>query len=444
MTRPAAAWDLDGDGRSEVALSRLGYDEPAGGRGRVFLLSPSADGLRCFVTLTGDAYEFGFRMASGDFDADGYADVAVGSPFDGKVDVFRGGSRGPHRTAVTRLRAPVDPRPGGDREFGIGLAAADFDHDGYADLAVGAPVLNDGSRPHHSYLEILRGGPGGLVQARGRVLRAPRFPNFGEALAAGDVNGDGFPDLLESTLTIYGATPRLLLLPGGPTGPSKPVVVGRAFGAVTVGDLTGDGTADVVIAEPCHLPRAQRKMVGSPTFDYSTACQDASGRISVRVGSTTGLGDPVVVQPGRDGLPGSPEPADQFGGATAVVPGQQGRPGSLVVSAMTAQSGQPYAGAVYVVPATRSGLDPSRARELVAGRAGFPGRPAESAFLGEGIIVRDLAGDGQPDALLMTRRIDAPGNQPAVILVSDVGTAHEKARVLLRLERPIRQATLRD
>src|SRR3954451_21102476 len=124
---------------------------------------------------------------SGDFDGDGRADLAVGVPGEslgdaaaaGEIHVLYGRTRAECRASaspvfpgsriqtVTQDTAGV---PGVAKErdrFGSALAAGDLDHDGYDDLAIGAPGDAGGT----GAVTILRGSPTGLTTAGARLVR---------------------------------------------------------------------------------------------------------------------------------------------------------------------------------------------------------------------------------------------------------------------------------
>jgi hypothetical protein len=98
---------------------------------------------------------FGFSFATGDFDHDGSDDLAIGTPGefvsvpeDGMVTVVMGssadglGATRRHGITAGRLGNPGVPNQA-ERQFGYAIASGDFDADGYADLAIGAPFEDE-------------------------------------------------------------------------------------------------------------------------------------------------------------------------------------------------------------------------------------------------------------------------------------------------------------
>ncbi|MFI7340927.1 FG-GAP repeat domain-containing protein [Streptomyces sp. NPDC050085] len=242
------AGDIDGtDEGTDLYVIRSNYPSDKDGGGyAVFYSGASTDAFRdpdgyVYIPDGADLSGFDLHGAVGDFDNDGFDDLAVGDDFAGTrgaVHVLYGSKNGPDTFRPLGLITQNTPGVPGNEEagdyFGRALGAGDTDGDGYDDLAVGAAGEDLGTTTDAGTVVVLRGGAGGLSgtgataydQDTPDITGAPEKGDaFGSSVKLTDLNGDGRADLLVSADgEQLGATPGAkvglvhLLWSGGPGG----------------------------------------------------------------------------------------------------------------------------------------------------------------------------------------------------------------------------------
>jgi len=272
----ASAGDLNGDGYADVVVAT-----GAGHEVYVYLGGASGLGATPSTTLTrpgaapgdgGSASGFGFVLASaGDVNGDGYSDLVVGNRDPGGSTgayVYLGGANG---LATTPSSTPALPG------F-LGFAyAGDVNGDGYDDVVVQATGTPTDGGFENSDVYLYLGGPQGLVDTPKAVLSSPgNTEYFGQTVtSAGDVDGDGYADLLVGGYGSGSGNPEAYVYLGGPDGfaatPSSVAAnLGGTYGfggGVSAGDVNGDGYVDLAVfsssTEPPGAPYIISAYLGS-------------------------------------------------------------------------------------------------------------------------------------------------------------------------------------
>jgi hypothetical protein len=209
--------DFNGDGFADVAIG-----SPAAGSQSVLIFngSPFSPGFAADETLTGGAM-FGEAVASaGDVNGDGFVDLAVAAGSGpGTVTVYLGGPAGPGGTGTAL--SPGNVTSG----FGATMASAgDVNGDGYGDLLVGGV----------EHAQVFLGGPAGIAKTAAFTLAGSGATGDASVVQGpADVNGDGMPDLYVGGALYLSSTAGLAAEAG----------FDNQFGSFA-GDVNGDGFGD--------------------------------------------------------------------------------------------------------------------------------------------------------------------------------------------------------
>ena len=302
--------DIDNDGNDDIGIAALNEDSGGSNAGAVYILNGPV-GAGSFSLSTADAKLTGESAGDvfadvafvGDFDNDGNDDVLVGAQGDDDNGTDAGAAYlffGP--IVGTLGAASADAKYTGDLAgdaAGSALAGAgDFDGDGRADLVIGA--LNDDSGGANAgavslILGAASAGDADLSAAAQvkwtGVSAGAGVGQFASISTAGDVNGDGFDDVLigantESGLARNAGAAYIVL--GSATPPSGTASLSTADAILTGslqndragdslgpgGDVDGDGFDDVVVGA-----------------GYSSYDSDQGGSVYVVTGPVSGTVD---------------------------------------------------------------------------------------------------------------------------------------------------------
>jgi hypothetical protein len=397
--------DFNNDGISDVAFSA--GDATVNGRagaGAIVALYGSANGLTASHrrTLTQDSTgvpgtaeagdAFGWGSAVGDFDGDGFDDLAVSADHEevdgdvngGLVEIIWGSSTGLSGGTVV-----ADPAPSAHDRWGKSLAAGDFDGDGTTDLAIGAS---------DSTVRVYKGGISRSGTAKGRYSVTPPIQSLHDTgplnLTAGDTNGDGRTDLVVDgfeTDSDAGWNANYLVK-GTASGLDAATSKKLLPGIITaIGDVNGDHFGDIIVG--CQWD-------GTSGVPGSVK----GGKVSVVYGSSDGdAGAAQTITQDSGALPGGSESGDSFGAELTLGDINGDGYQDLAVGAygedLTA-NGKSYknAGSTYVVYGSPTGLNTkSGVQYLTQDTSGVPDFIEADDRFGSEVKLADVTGDGKAD-----------------------------------------------
>jgi hypothetical protein len=309
---------------------------------------------------------FGSSVAVGDVNGDGKTDVAVGAPWEhvgtptsGRAFVFSGAGG----AALLYTLDTPNPREAGS--FGSSLAVGDLNGDGKADIAVGAP--GEGVAVDEGRTYVFSGDGGTLLYTL--LMPNPQpYASFGSALAVGDVNGDGKADIAvgafdedvganinQGRVYVFSGADGALLYTLDTPNPQATANFGTSL---AFADLNGDGAADILVGAPGE----------------TVAGLDRQGRAYVFSGADGTLIRTLAAPPGTGGDLGKSVALGDTNG--------DGTPDPIVGS--LGGNGQTL---IY------SGLDGSLLRDL------HEPKPDAGTDFGASLAVADVNGDGYADVI---------------------------------------------
>ena len=396
---------------------------------------------------------------SGDFNGDGYRDLAIAAPIAkvagktgaGYVAVVYGTASGldtSKRQIISQDTTGIPGVPESGDYFGDRLTTGDMDGDGYTDIVVGVHGEKIGSTDSYGVLTVLWGGADGVKSGTDISSPLPEYRNeLGWQIAAGDFDGDGHTDLAAAN----NSSPSLNIFRGplSRTGAAASLVGIDTVEQTTIfpdglvaGEVNGDGKTDLLVMgleEPStgddrtrsalYLgsatgPKYSKKLAGGYTATIADVDKDGygdlvtgnfmekstnepngglGGAITVTYGSSTGVSSrtPVRITQDTANVPGTGEKWDGFGWSLSSGDTNGDGYADVVIGANGESIGSVrHAGQVTVLRGSATGLTGTGAKSYSQDTANVPGTAESEDYFGDAVFLTDANADGRAELVV--------------------------------------------